>query len=145
MQSSPQKDGYYYRLSKDTPAIGPFSQARFLSLRETGSIQVHAKSWRIARGHIFEVKSTQQLAWSKVCSCAAWRHLCEYLQVVAASLLIVFAFTLIDWEKEIEQEPNAVYLLGCLSVVAVVMSAYTLRTVYKRWKRNASTIRHSEV
>ena len=135
-------DGYYIRDSVGK-VHGPFAEGEFDALRRSGELDIlkPQSAWRTAMGMAYKV--TFKREYNSVCTCAACGHAWELFIVVFTMVATLWSMTMLKWDDP--NNGNAVYFLIVLTAITMAMVVVTIRTVYKRWQKEASEVFTSEV
>ena len=136
------RDGFYYRDRKSDALVGPMSKTDF----EAVSVDAYDadKSFRSSNGHVFRVVARSRLSLSKAWSGSSCGHACEWCALVAMVLMTLAVASLIDWRKEDEKDHFGVLFVCALGLITLVFVAYTLRTVFRRWRKTSHEVRFVE-
>ena len=144
-------DGYYVR-TKENVKIGPMSEAHFNALRDSPDIEEIASAWRVSGGAFFKV----QLKRSVVCdashafSLKACNHVCELVIIVICFGCTVGVFFVLARSPKMEQERKNAgegmwRFLMLLFGITILTGLFTVRTLFRRWRKASTEVFTSEV
>lgn len=104
----------------------------------------------MAGGNYYKVELTRSVVFDRACSCKACGHVCELLIIIVCFLSIVGVFIFLINSKVMEKERKKTeegtwFLLEFMLGLTVVMVIYTIRTLFKRWRKVSTDVFASEV
>ena len=104
----------------------------------------------MAGGNYYKVELTRSVVFDRACSCKACGHVCELLIIIVCFLFIVGVFIFLINSKVMEKERKKTeegtwFLLEFMLVLTVLMVIYTIRTLFKRWRKVSTDVFASEV
>ena len=150
--SADGEDGYYVRTRDSNAKVGPMSEAHFNALRDSPDVEEIASAWRVAGGAFFKV----QLKRSVVCdashafSLKACNHVCELAIIIICFGCTIGVFALLAQSPKMQKErknagENMWRFLTFLFGMTVLTGLFTVRTLYRRWRKASTEVFTSEV
>jgi hypothetical protein len=132
-----------------TDRVSP-AEYQFRNLQKSEDTAEIASAWRMAGGNYYKVELSRGVVFDRACSCKACGHVCELLIIIVCFLSIVGVFIFLINSKVMEKERKKTgegtwFLLEFMLGLTVVMVIYTIRTLFKRWRKVSTDVFASEV
>lgn len=132
-----------------TDRVSP-AEYQFRNLQKSEDTAEIASAWRMAGGNYYKVELSRSVVFDRACSCKACGHVCELLIIIVCFLSIVGVFIFLINSKVMEKERKKTgegtwFLLEFMLGLTVVMVIYTIRTLFKRWRKVSTDVFASEV